>query len=120
MGKVKEQLFQQENFFGVLDHQGNLKVAKTPIRATILHINQAKNKDYISVLVKGNKKSYVAKIHKKLKRDMVFVEEGDCAWIKWKNGKAWMVGFQKRKAYHNEIALESEDGQTFLEGVDVE
>ena len=119
MGKVKER-FQEGNYFGILDNKGNLKVAKTPIRATIIHINQAKNKDFISVLVRGKKGSYTAKIHKSLKRDMIFVEEGDCAWIKWKNGKAWMVGFQKRKAYHNEIALESEDGQSFLEGVDVE
>ena len=129
MGKVKTQdaVFQQENYFGVLDHTGALKVAKTEIKATILHINKDKNGRVINVLVQGRKRSYVCDIHKNIRKDMIFVEEGDCAFIKWKMGKAYFVGFQKKKAYKNEKLQDRYtdergncDWQSFLEGVDVE
>ena len=129
MGRVKETLpsFQDGNHFGILDHNGVIKVAKTEIRANILHINKDKNGGVIDVLVKGKKGSYVAKIHKGIKNMMIFVDVGDCAFIKWKRGKAWFVGFQKNKAYENEKIQSrfiDEDGncdwQSFLEGVDVE
>lgn len=128
--KVKEEMlpaFQEGNHFGVLDHTGAIKVAKTEIRQTILHINKDKNGKIIDVLVKGKKGSYPAKIHKNIRNMMLFVDVGDCAYIKWKNGNAWFVGFQKKKAYTNE-KLQSQyidendncDWQSFLEGVDVE
>lgn len=129
MGRVKETLpsFQDGNHFGILDHNGVIKVAKTEIRANILHINKDKNGGVIDVLVKGKKGSYVAKIHKGIKNMMIFVDVGDCAFIKWKMGKAWFVGFQKNKAYENEKIQSQfidEDGncdwQEFLQGVDVE
>ena len=129
MGRVKEQLpsFQDGNHFGVLDHTGAIKVAKTEIKQTILHINKDKNGGVIDVLVKGRKGSYPAKIHKGIRNMMLFVDVGDCAFIKWKNGNAWFVGFQKKKAYNNEKIQEKyidEDGncdwQLFLQGVDVE
>ena len=129
MGRVKETLpsFQQDNHFGILDHNGVIKVAKTEIKATVLHINKDKNGGVIDVLVKGRKGSYVAQIHKGIKNMMLFVEKGDLAFIKWKMGKAWFVGFQKNKAYENEKIQSryiDEDGncdwQEFLQGVDVE
>lgn len=129
MGKVKERLqtFQEGNHFGVLDHTGAIKVAKTEIRATILHINKDKNGKILDILVKGNKGSYVAQIHKNIRSMLLFVEKGDCAFIKWKMGKAWFVGFQKKKAHQQEKIQDryiDEDGNCdwnlFLNGVDVE
>ena len=129
MGRVKETLpsFQQDNHFGILDHNGIIKVAKTEIKATVLHINKDKNGGVIDVLVKGKKGSYVAQIHKGIRNMMLFVEKGDLAFIKWKNGQAWFVGFQKNKAHENEKIQSryiDEDGncdwQEFLQGVDVE
>jgi hypothetical protein len=127
MGRVKEQVFQEDNTFGILDHNGVIKVAKTEIRATILHINTDKNGGVIDVLVKGRKGSYHASIHKGIRKMMCFVEVGDCAFIKWKMGKAWFVGFQKQKAYQNEKIQDrymDENGNCdwneFMMGVDVE
>jgi hypothetical protein len=129
MGRVKEQLpaFQNGNHFGVLDHTGAIKVAKTEIKQTILHINKDKNGKIIDVLVKGNKGSYPAKIHQGIRNMMLFVDVGDCAFIKWKTGQAWFVGFQKKKAYKQEkiqdkYILENGDmdWDAFFRGVDVE
>lgn len=129
MGKVKQKdtVFQQENYFGILNHNGELKVAKTEIKATILHINKDKNGKILDVLVKGRKGSYVCDIHKNIRKDMLFVEEGDCAFVKWNRGKPYFVGFQKKKAYENERIQDRYidekgncDWQSFLEGVDVE
>ena len=118
MGKVKERF--HENFDGILNHDGTLKVAKSEIIQPILHI------DNRNVLVKGRKNSYLAEIHKDLYTFMLFVEKGDYAFIKWKKGKAWMVGFQKKKSHDENIQAKyiTETGecdwQSFLEGVDVE
>lgn len=117
MGRIKERF--HENFDGILNHDGTLKIAKSNIIQPILNIN--KN----NVLVKGKKHSYVAKIHKDLKTYMLFVDEGDCAFIKWRRGQPWMVGFQKRKSYDENIQNKyisngNCDWQSFLEGVDVE
>lgn len=129
MGRVKETQpsFQNGNHFGVLDHNGVIKVAKTEIRATILHINTDKQGNPISVMVKGRKGSYHADIHKGIKSVMCFVEKGDCAFIKWKMGKAWIVGFQKQKAHQQEKIQEQYldtngncDWNEFMRGVDVE
>lgn len=129
MGRIKERSinFQDENFFGILTHDGSFKVAKTNLKQKILHINKDKKGKILNVLVQGRKRSYVTSIHKRIYNMMEFVEEGDCAYVKWKNGKAWFVGFQKRKAYDNEkiqekYLLENSncDWQSFLEGVDVE
>ena len=116
-----------ENYHKVLTHDGSFKVAKTEIKQPILHINKNKKGKFLDVLVQGKKGSYVAKIHKNIRDMMEFVDEGDCAYVKWRNGKPWFVGFQKRKAYdneklQNEFLLENGDcdWQSFLEGVDVE
>ncbi len=125
MGKVKEFFSFDNNYHGVLNHDGTVKVAKTEIIQPILHINRDKQGNVINVLVKGRKKSYVAKIHKGMKGFMHFVDEEDCAFIKFQRGQAWMVGFQKKKSYESiqdEYIDEtgSVDWQSFLEGVDVE
>lgn len=129
MGRIKERSinFQDENFFGILTHDGSFKVAKTNLKQKILHINKDKKGKILNVLVQGRKRSYVTSIHKRIYNMMEFVEEGDCAYVKWRNGKSWFVGFQKRKAYDNEKIQQKfllEDGncdwQSFLEGVDVE
>ena len=92
-------------------------VAKSNIKQEILHINM----EYHKLLVKGKKGSYTAKIHKDLFEVMDFVEKGDCAYIKWKQGQAWIVGFQKKKAHENELQTPNEEyWRNFLRGVEVE
>ena len=129
MGKIKERSinFQDENYFGILMHDGSFKVAKTNLKQKILHINKDNQGKILNVLVQGRKNSYITTIHKRIYNMMEFVEAGDCAYVKWRNGKPWFVGFQKRKAYDNEkiqnkFLLENGDcdWQSFLEGVDVE
>ena len=129
MGRIKERNinFQDENYFGILMHDGSFKVAKTNLKQKILHINKDNQGKILNVLVQGRKNSYITTIHKRIYNMMEFVEAGDCAYVKWKNGKPWFVGFQKRKAYDNEkiqnkFLLENGDcdWQSFLEGVDVE
>ena len=79
MGRVKETLpsFQQDNHFGILDHNGVIKVAKTEIKATVLHINKDKNGGVIDVLVKGRKGSYVTQIHKGIDNERREIIKGE-------------------------------------------
>ena len=86
----------KENYCGVLDHQGCIKVAGYDVPATIKYINIIDGECH-DVLVKNSKKSYVAKIHKDLLENMIFCEIGDTAFIKFKQGKAWITGFRKAK-----------------------
>lgn len=114
MGRVKESIF-QENHHGVLSHDGSLKVAKTEIKQEILHISEE------TILVRGRKGGYHIQIHKSMKDYMDFVEEGDFAFVKFRNGKAWFVGFQKNKSVKKGISIEdTESLNNFMTGCDVE
>ena len=120
MGRIKENdpIFSfNENYNGVLNHNGTFMVAKTPIKQEILHINGKE-----SIRVKGRRKGYNCKIHKGMLSLLDFVEKGDIGFIKFRNGEAWFVGFQKKKSYNNQMKTEDEncDWQEFLNGVDVE
>ena len=116
MGRIKEQdnLF-NDNYNGVLNHDGSILVAKTTVKQKILNISKR------SVLVQGRRNSYPAEIHKDMYSFMDFVEEGDMAYIKFRNGKAWFVGFQKNKSVKNNVSIDTSESLTnFMEGVDVE
>lgn len=106
-----------KNYNGILNHDGSIMVAKTTITQQILHIQGN------TVLVKGRKHSYPCEIHKDMYTFMDFVEEGDYAYVKFKNGKAWFVGFRKqvRKEDDDRISIsDTESLNNFMKGVDAE
>lgn len=82
----------KENYHGVLTHDGSVKVAKSNITAKILDINGR------TVLVKNKQGSYPCEIHKDMYPLMRYVEKGDTAFVKWRNGKSWFIGYQKKNA----------------------
>lgn len=98
MGKIKQydNAF-KGNYYGILDHNGVVKVAGYDTSATIKYINIIDGK-FHDVLVKGTKKNYVCKIHKDLIDDMIYCQIGDTGFIKFKNNTAWIVGFRKQKS----------------------
>ena len=99
MGRVKEldNIF-KENYHGVLTHDGAIKVAKTNITAKILYIGDD------TVLVKGNKpNSYHCEIHKDLYSLLDYCDVGDTAFVKFKWGTPWIVGFMKKNADKTEL-----------------
>lgn len=81
-----------ENTEGILTHGGEIKVAKGGVKQKILNINGNDN-----VQVRGRKRSYVVSIHAKLLPLMDYAEKGDIGFIKFKNGEAYIIGFQKQK-----------------------
>ncbi|WP_458454399.1 hypothetical protein [Methanobrevibacter sp.] len=92
MGKIKEydNAF-KANYHGILTHDGIIQVAGYNAKGIIKNIS--KNK----VLIKGHKpKSYVANVHKDLRKEMWTVTAGDTGFIKFRKGEAWLVGFQKK------------------------
>lgn len=93
---IKGNNFFDENYNGVLTHQGTVKVAKTKIYGKILDISNR------NVLMRGRLGSYVAEIHKDLYPFIDYIEAGDTGYIKWRNGKAWFVGFKKSNATKSE------------------
>lgn len=81
----------KENYNGILSHDGSIKVAKSEVFGKILNIQGN------DVLLRSRLKSYHAEIHKDLIGLMDFVEVGDLGYVKWRNGKCWLVGFKKSK-----------------------
>ncbi len=94
-----------ENTEGILTHDGEIKVAKGGVKQKILDISE-----HGSVLVMGRKKSYHALIHVKLLPLIHYVSKGDTGFIRFKNGEAFIIGFQKNKradkyeGFNNEFA----------------
>ena len=108
MGKCKEydSAF-ADNYFGVLDHNGCIKVAGYDTTATIKYINIIDGK-FHDVLVKGKKKNYVCQIHKHLYSSMIYCDIGDTGFIKFRNGTAWLVGFRKSKKHFIDENIDEE------------
>lgn len=79
-----------ENTEGILTHGGEVKVAKGGVKQKILNIDE-----YGTALVLGRKRAYTALIHAKLLPLIQFAEKGDTGFIKFKNGEAFIIGFQK-------------------------
>lgn len=80
------------NYHGILNHDGSIKVAKSKIKGKILYFDER------SVLVRSRIKSYVCLIHKDLLPMMKFCKVGDTAHVKFRNGEAWIVGYTKQDA----------------------
>ena len=79
-----------ENTDGILTHSGEIKVAKGGVKQKILDIGE-----HGSVLVRGRKNAYLALIHVKLQPLIQYAEKGDTGFIRFKNGEAFIIGFQK-------------------------
>ena len=82
----------EDNYHGILTHRGEIKVAKCDVEQEILHID-----DNGTVLVMGREKAYVTQIHAKLLSLMHYASKGDIAFVKFKRGEAFTVGFRKNK-----------------------
>lgn len=82
----------EDNYHGILTHNGEVKVAKGDVEQEILHID-----DNGTVLVRGREKSYVTLIHVKLLPLIQYAAKGDTGFIKFKKDEAFIVGFRKNK-----------------------
>ena len=82
----------QENYYGILTHNGEIKVAKGDVEQEILYID-----DDGIVLVDGGKKAYQTLIHSKLLSLIQYATAGDTAFIKFIKGESYIVGFRKNK-----------------------
>lgn len=82
----------QENFHGILTHNGEIKVAKGDVEQEILYID-----DDGIVLVDVGKKAYQTLIHSKLLGLIHYATEGDIGLIKFIRGEAFIVGFRKNR-----------------------
>lgn len=80
----------ENNYHGILTHNGEIKVAKGDIEQEILYIDE----DGI-VLVDGGKKAYQTIIHSKLLSLIQYAAEGDIGLIKFIRGEPFIVGFRK-------------------------
>ena len=81
-----------ENYEGILNHNGEIRVAKGGVEQTILNISDEGN-----VSVRGRKHSYIALIHRNLLPLIRYAEKGDVGFIKFRRGEAFIVGFRKRQ-----------------------
>lgn len=82
----------EDNFQGILTHNGEIKIAKGDVEQEILYID-----DDGIVLVDGGKKAYQTIIHDKLLSLIQYATEGDIGLIKFIRGEAFIVGFRKHK-----------------------
>lgn len=108
MGRVKEldNAF-TSNYHGILDHKGCIKVAGYDAEQTVTKILKDK------IEVKGIGKKYQTEIHKNLKDSICFLEIGDTAFVKFRKGTAYLVGFQKKQVVDEDIVIEGDS--TLLE-----
>ncbi len=82
----------QENYHGILTHNGEIKVAKGDVEQEILYID-----DDGIVLVDGGKKAYQTLIHDKLLSLIQYATPGDIGFVKFIKGESYIVGFRKNK-----------------------
>lgn len=82
----------QENYHGILTHNGEIKVAKGDVEQEILYID-----DDGIVLVDGGKKAYQTTVHSKLLSLIHYATEGDIGFVKFIRGEPFIVGFRKRR-----------------------
>ena len=87
----------EDNYNGILTHNGEIKVAKGDVEQIILHIDDG------TVLVRGRKSSYSTLIHAKLLPLINYATKGDTAFIKFKKGEAFIVGFRKKKRVDSNV-----------------
>lgn len=80
----------EDNYHGILTHNGEIKVAKGDVEQVILHID-----DNGTVLVRGRKKAYPTLVHAKLLSLIHYADKGDIGFVKFRRGEAFIVGFRK-------------------------
>ena len=88
----------QDNYHGILTHNGEIKVAKCDVEQTILHIDENG-----TVLVMGREKSYSTLIHVKLLPLIHYASKGDIGFVKFRRGEAFIVGFRKNKGARKNV-----------------
>ena len=88
----------ENNYHGILTHNGEIKVAKCDVEQTILHID-----DNGTVLVMGREKSYSTLIHVKLLPLIHYASKGDIGFVKFRRGEAFIVGFRKNKGARKNV-----------------
>lgn len=81
----------EDNFHGILTHNGEIKIAKGDVEQEIPYID-----DDGIVLVDGGK-PYQTIIHEKLLSLIQYATERDISLIKFIRGEAFIVGFRKHK-----------------------
>ena len=81
-----------DNYHGILTHNGEIKVAKGDMEQEIIYID-----DDGIILVDGGKKAYQTLIHSKLLDMIHYAAEGDIGLIKFIKGEAFIVGFRKNR-----------------------
>lgn len=103
MGKIKnyDNAF-KGNYHGILDHSGKILVAKYDVEQQVTGIVKG------DVFVRGVGKKYQCQVHKNLKDQIEFLETGDTAFIKFKKGVAWLVGFQKQPKVDENIVIDGD------------
>ncbi|MBQ2613134.1 MAG: hypothetical protein IJG19_04585 [Methanobrevibacter sp.] len=82
----------EENYHGILTHNGEIKVAKGDREQEILYID-----DDGIVLVDGGKKAYQTTIHSNLLNLIHYATAGDIGFVKFIRGEPFIVGFRKRR-----------------------
>lgn len=88
----------EDNYHGILTHNGEIKVAKCDVEQTILHVD-----DNVTVLVMGREKSYPTIIHVKLLPLIHYAAKGDIGFVKFRRGEAFIVGFRKNKGARKNV-----------------
>lgn len=88
----------EDNYHGILTHSGEIKVAKGDVEQKILHID-----DNGTVLVRGRKNAYPTLIHAKLLPLIQYAAKGDIAFIKFRRGEAFIVGFRKNRRIDSNV-----------------
>ena len=88
----------EDNYNGILTHSGEIKVAKGDVEQKILHID-----DNGTVLVRGRKNAYPTLIHVKLLPLIQYAAKGDIAFIKFRRGEAFIVGFRKNRRVDSNV-----------------
>ena len=95
------------NFHGILDHEGNIKVAGYDAENTVKSIEYDTGK-ITGVYCKGVGKKYFAKIHKNLLPNICYLEVEDTVFVKFRKGEAWITGFHKNHHADPEIVIEGD------------
>ena len=88
----------KDNYHGILTHNGEIKVAKGDVEQQILHIDENG-----TVLVRGRKNTYTTLIHAKLLPLIQYAAKGDIAFVKFRSGEAFIVGFRKNRRVDSNV-----------------
>ena len=92
-----------ENYYGILTHDGSVKVAKPKITGEIQTINKKQ------AIVKNKQGNHIiCDIHKKIQSLMRYAHKGDLALINLRKNKSW-IEKKKKKTADNKHTEQSND-----------